>query len=63
MQPVSLDVLVSASLPWAKEVIKNKILPIIESSVRNYLIDVHAARFLNKNLERFLSNVKGNAPL
>ncbi len=37
MQPVSLDVLVSASLPWAKEVIKNKILPIIESSVRNYL--------------------------
>ncbi|EEG1996895.1 NACHT domain-containing protein [Salmonella enterica] len=63
MQPVSLDVLVSASLPWAKEVIKNKILPIIESSVRNYLIDVHAARFLNKNLERFLSNVKGQCSL
>ncbi|EPN9193542.1 hypothetical protein PI91_05235 [Enterobacter sp. FB] len=63
MQPVSLDLLVSASIPWAKDVIKNKILPIIESSVRDYVRDTRASRFLNQSLERFLSNVKGQCSL
>lgn len=63
MQPVTLDVLVSASIPWAKEVIKNKILPIIENRVQGYLKDARAARFLNHSLERFLSNVKGQCSL
>lgn len=63
MQPVTLDVLVSASIPWAKEVIKNKILPIIEHSVQGYLKDARATRFLNQSMERFLSNVKGQCSL
>ncbi|QMF21270.1 NACHT domain-containing protein [Citrobacter freundii] len=63
MQPVTLDVLVSASIPWAKEVIKTKILPIIENSVHEYLKDARSARFLNQSLERFLSKVKGQCSL
>lgn len=63
MQPVTLDLLVSTSIPWAKEVIKNKILPIIENSIHDYLKDARAARFLNQSMERFLSNVKGQCSL
>ncbi|EJD6545292.1 TPA: hypothetical protein MJD39_07165 [Klebsiella pneumoniae] len=63
MQPVTLDGMIAASLPWAKEVIKNKIIPIISSRVKDYLDDVRAARFLNDSMEKFLSRVGGQCSL
>ena len=63
MQPVTLDGMIAASLPWAKEVIKNKIIPIIPSRVKDYLDDVRAARFLNDSMEKFLSRVGGQCSL
>ncbi|HBX7613762.1 TPA: hypothetical protein MIC38_25210 [Klebsiella pneumoniae] len=63
MQPVTLDGMIAASLPWAKEVIKNKIIPIILSRVKDYLDDVRAARFLNDSMEKFLSRVGGQCSL
>ncbi|HDG8010668.1 TPA: hypothetical protein PCK99_004431 [Klebsiella pneumoniae] len=63
MQPVTLDGMIAASLPWAKEVIKNKIIPIIPSRVKDYLDDVRAARFINDSMEKFLSRVGGQCSL
>ncbi|WP_145508892.1 NACHT domain-containing protein [Yersinia alsatica] len=63
MQPVNLDLFISASLPWAKKTIENKILPVISSKISNYFRNVRSMRFLNDSMEGFLSKVRGQCSL
>ncbi|EPJ7335273.1 hypothetical protein R4R77_002615 [Citrobacter amalonaticus] len=63
MQPVTLEGMIAASLPWAKEVIKNKIVPIISSRIKGYYDDIKATRFLNERMEFFLSRMGGQCSL
>lgn len=63
MQPVTMEGMIAASLPWAKEVIKNKIAPIISSRIKGYYEDIKATRFLNERMEYFLSRMGGQCSL
>ncbi|WP_113632903.1 NACHT domain-containing protein [Pectobacterium peruviense] len=63
MQEFTLEGVIAASLPWAKDIIKNKILPVIYSKLGGQIADARAERFLHDSLGRFLSKVKGHCTL
>ena len=59
MTQINLDFFISASLPWAKKTIEEKILPVISGKISSYFRNAINMRILNDNMETFLSRVRG----
>ncbi|WP_431297038.1 NACHT domain-containing protein [Rahnella sp. PAMC 25559] len=63
MQPVSLDSLITDALPWAKKIVADKIGPIIYTKIKKSIRNFRDRRFIDENMESFLSRVKGQCSL
>lgn len=63
MTNLNLESLIEASQPWAKEIVKTKILPVIYTKISSIVKDVKASRYLNNQMEGFLAKIKGSCSL